>query len=222
MYSRQTLPILLAAFVATAALAPPAEAQGLFDRMKDAVNNTVKEAGNAAKSTMMEEGMNQAGFVMLAEGGYAGTAAPWMVEGEPVAFAEMPGNAYVAPNRLAIVLCQGDGALDGVVFDGDFSGVAGKTEMDMADRDFSVFLVSGGRSYPMRGNPGQLGSLTAGTLDVEPGDAGGVMGTVSLAIGEDAVRGLMPDLFARSRVVEIEGNFRAQPVESIEQVSCGN
>jgi hypothetical protein len=47
---------------------------------------------------------------------------------------------------------------------------------------------------------------------------------VSLAIGEDAVAGsrLMPDLFARSRVVELNGNFRATPVASIEQISCGN
>lgn len=217
----RTTPIFVL-FVAALLLAPSASAQGIFDRMKDAVSNTAREAVDAAKGTAMEEGMNQAGFLLLAEGGYAGTAAPWIVEGEPAAFAEMVGNAYVSPDRLAIVLCQGEGALDGIVFQGDFSGVAGKTEMDMADQDFAVFLVSGSRSYPMRGNPGQLGSLTAGTLSLEPGDTGGVMGTVSLAVGEDAVRGLMPDLFARSRVVDIEGNFRATPVESIEQISCGN
>src|SRR6056297_1568006 len=107
----------LLVFVIGAALsARTAEAQGFLDRMKEAVGNTAKEAVDAAKGTAMEEGMNQAGFLMLAEGGYAGTAAPWMQAGEPVAFAEMAGNAYVSPDRLALVLCQGEGALDGVVF----------------------------------------------------------------------------------------------------------
>jgi hypothetical protein len=32
----------------------------------------------------------------------------------------------------------------------------------------------------------------------------------------------MPDLFARSRVVDLDGNFRASPVASIEQISCGD
>jgi hypothetical protein len=224
MFIRRPLLALLAAFLGAALCAPPAHAQGLFDRVKEAVGNTAKEAVDAAKGTAMDEGMNQAGFLLLAEGAFAGTAAPWMVEGEAAAFAEIPGNAYVAPNRLALVLCQGEGALDGVVFQGDFSGVTGRTDLYLADDAFTVFLVSGGRATPMRGNAGQLGSLTAGTLRVEPGDTGGVMGTVSLAIGEDAVAGsrLMPDLFARSRVVELNGNFRATPVASIEQISCGN
>lgn len=222
MHTRRTLSALLAVALGVVLLASPAEAQ-IFDRLKEAANRTVKEAGDAAKSTAMESGMNQATFLLLAEGAFAGTAAPWIVEGEPAAFAEIPGNAYVSPNRLALVLCQGEGALDGVVFQGNFGAVEGWTDLLLADGAFSVFLISGGRSYPMRGNPGQIGSLTTGTLSLEPGEAGGVMGTVSLAIGEDAVTGapLMPDLFARSRVVELGGSFRAVPVESIEQISCG-
>jgi hypothetical protein len=219
---RHPFRFLLALVLGASLLAPPASAQGIFDRVKDAVSNTAKEAVDAAKGTAMDEGMNQAGFLMLAEGGFAGTAAPWMVEGEAAAFAEIPGNAYVAPDRLALVLCSGEGALDGIVFQGDFGAVQGKADLYLADQDFTVFLVSGGRAAPMRGNAGQLGSLTAGTLSVEPGESGGVMGTVSLSIGEDAVRGLMPDLFARSRVVDLDGNFRASPVASIEQISCGD
>ena len=203
-----------------AALAPPAEAQGLFDRLKEAAANTVNEAKDAATNAARDEAMNQAGFLMLAEGAFAGTATPWVQNGEPAAFADIPGNAYVSPDRLAIVLCQ-EGALDGIVFQGDFANVAAEREMAFADDAFAVFLVQDGRAAPMRNTAGQLGSFTSGLLDVRPGDAGGVMGTVSLAIGEDAVSGaFLSELFARSRVVEIEGSFRATPVESIEQISC--
>lgn len=224
MTSPRYISALLVFVIGAALSARPAEAQGFLDRMKEAVGNTAKEAVDAAKGTAMEEGMNQAGFLMLAEGAYAGTAAPWVQAGEPVAFAEMPGNAYVSPNRLALVLCQGEGALDGIVFQGNFGAVQSRTDLYLADNAFTVFLVSGGRSFPMRGNAGQIGSLTAGNLSVEPGDAGGVMGTVNLAIGKEAVphTRLMPDLFQRSNIVEIDGNFRASPVESIEQISCGN
>jgi hypothetical protein len=199
MTSPRYISALLVFVIGAALSARPAEAQGFLDRMKEAVGNTAKEAVDAAKGTAMEEGMNQAGFLMLAEGAYAGTAAPWVQAGEPVAFAEMPGNAYVSPNRLALVLCQGEGALDGIVFQGNFGAVQSRTDLYLADNAFTVFLVSGGRSFPMRGK-------------------------VNLAIGKEAVphTRLMPDLFQRSNIVEIDGNFRASPVESIEQISCGN
>lgn len=210
----------LGAALLLTAFGPPVQAQGLFDRLKEAAANTVNEAKEAATNAARDEAMNQAGFLMLAEGAFAGTATPWVQNGEPAAFAEIPGNAYVSPDRLAIVLCQ-EGALDGVVFQGDFANVAAEREMAFADDAFAVFLVQDGRAAPMRNTAGQLGSFTSGLLDVRPGDAGGLMGTVSLAIGEDAVSGaFLSELFARSRVVEIEGSFRATPVESIEQVSC--
>ncbi len=101
MTIRQQVFILLAVLLGAALFAPSSEAQSLWDKVKKGVSNTAKETVNTARSTAMEEGMAQAGFVMLAEGGYAGTAAPWIVEEEAVAFAEMPGNGYVAANRLA-------------------------------------------------------------------------------------------------------------------------
>lgn len=215
-YSSMFFALIAGAFL----LAPPAQAQGLFDRLKEAAANTVNEAKDAAMNTARDEAMNQAGFLMLAEGAFAGTATPWMQGGEPAAFADIPGNAYVSPNRLAIVLCQ-EGALDGVVFQGDFANVDGEREMTLADGALAVFLVQDGRAAPMRNTAGQLGSFTSGVLSVKPGETGGVMGNVSLAIGEDAVSGsFLSDLFARTRVVEIEGSFRATPVESIEQISC--
>ena len=93
---------LLALAVVAVALAPSANAQ-FFDRLKRAAQRTVQEAGAAARQSLVEEGMDEASRVMLAEGAFAGSASPWLDEDgyETVAMSDLAGQAYVAPDRLA-------------------------------------------------------------------------------------------------------------------------
>lgn len=211
---------LATAAALVAALAPDAAAQSLFDRAKNAAKRTVQEAGEAARQTLVEEGMAEVGRLMLADGAFAGTAAPWLdAEAESVAQGALAGQAFVAPGRLALVFCAGPGLLDAVVFQGPLSADEPKT-FDLADGDVSALLVAGGRTDRLRVS--ERSALTWGTLSVEPGDSGaGLVGEVTLAIGEDAVpRRVMSPLFERTRVVEVAGQFRATPVESIAGISC--
>lgn len=199
-------------------LAPSAEAQ-ILSRFKQAVSRTAQAAGDAARQTLVQEGMEEAGRLMLADGAFAGTASPWISPDGAVALADLPGQAFVSSDHLAFVFCTGADALDAVVFRGRFGAVDGEREMDLSAGDLLALLVTEGRTTPLRVSP--RSTLTYGTLTLEPGDDGGLMGSVTLAIGEDAVpRTVMAGLFERTRVVEITGQFRAAPVDAITGISC--
>ena len=205
----------LAALVLLLALAPGAHAQ-LFDRIKEAAKRTVGEATRAAKETALEEGMNEATMMLVPAGGLSGTAAPWLDGTETLAVADVGGSAYVAQNQLALVVCQA-GALDGLILQGRFSGE--RQTLDLADGGFKAFLAREGRMVPIRA--ARQGTMTGGTLTLTPGDGGGVNGALLLTLGEDtAARGALPELFERSRVVEFDLRFRAQPAESIAGIAC--